>query len=253
MDWHITDIENITEDKAKEMALETIEYKGYNVYFVRFEGGFGYSRVVFKNDHHIYYANDYELHYNNKTEEQLHKIFLKGMKEKLYEEKDMEKVKDYRDYEAKDHWVRNYLPMERDYLSMFHIITNDEEEKKFDKYQKENYPCVNPVGFCWHKAEDKDFAQYCVNLHVKLMGAKEKACDNEKYMVKAFSHEMQNHEYIINWQADYDVCSCFGKCEFDEDKSYVEYLKEMGKEHWIPYFRKAKAEYMELAEKNGWY
>lgn len=45
---------------------------------------------------------------------------------------------------------------------------------------------------------------------------------------EAFIYEMQNHEYPINWQGDYDVCSCFGSCDFAEEKDGIDYLEEMG-------------------------
>ena len=44
----------------------------------------------------------------------------------------------------------------------------------------------------------------------------------------AFEYELANHEYFINWEGDYDVCSCFGDCKWDERKTYKDYLKEMG-------------------------
>ena len=44
----------------------------------------------------------------------------------------------------------------------------------------------------------------------------------------AFYYEMCNHEYAINWQGAYDVCSCFGACEYGEMKTGDDYLKEMG-------------------------
>jgi hypothetical protein len=39
-------------------------------------------------------------------------------------------------------------------------------------------------------------------------------------MESAFLYEMNNHEYAINWQADWDVCSCFGECEYGINKNY---------------------------------
>ena len=64
MEYTIKDIEALTEAEAKALALETLEVKGHTLYLVDFGGYFGYSCMVFKNDHHIYYANDYEIHYN---------------------------------------------------------------------------------------------------------------------------------------------------------------------------------------------
>ena len=44
----------------------------------------------------------------------------------------------------------------------------------------------------------------------------------------AFKYEMYNHEYPINWQGDWDVCNCFGECEYSDDKYGVDYLRELG-------------------------
>lgn len=35
---------------------------------------------------------------------------------------------------------------------------------------------------------------------------------------------MFNHEYGINWQADFDVCSCFGDCSGVRDYTDLEEL-----------------------------
>ena len=44
----------------------------------------------------------------------------------------------------------------------------------------------------------------------------------------AFYYEMGNHEYFINWQASWDVCSCFGSVEYGDGKGYRDYLAELG-------------------------
>lgn len=44
----------------------------------------------------------------------------------------------------------------------------------------------------------------------------------------AFYYEMGNHEYAINWQGDWDVCSCFCNCKYDDNKSGTDYLRENG-------------------------
>lgn len=68
----------------------------------------------------------------------------------------------------------------------------------------------------------------------------------------AFYYEMGNHEYAINWQGDWDVCSCFGGCEWSEEKTYVEYLQELGHPEWVPQYRKAKKRHMRYAIENEW-
>lgn len=45
---------------------------------------------------------------------------------------------------------------------------------------------------------------------------------------EAFYYEMANHEYHINWQGDWDVCSCFGNVEYKEGAGGLYYLTELG-------------------------
>lgn len=52
--------------------------------------------------------------------------------------------------------------------------------------------------------------------------------DDKEFCREAFEYEMWNHEYPINWEGDYDVCSCFGHVEFDECKEAFDYLTELG-------------------------
>ena len=55
-DYTIYDIENLTYDQAKEMAIETLNIKGHDCFLVDFGGYFGKSILVFKNKRHIHYA-----------------------------------------------------------------------------------------------------------------------------------------------------------------------------------------------------
>ena len=64
LNWRIQDIEAVTEETAREMALEVLTVKGHTVYLVDFGGYFGYSCLVFCNGRHIHYANDYQLHHS---------------------------------------------------------------------------------------------------------------------------------------------------------------------------------------------
>lgn len=53
--------------------------------------------------------------------------------------------------------------------------------------------------------------------------------NDPEFAESAFYYEMGNHEYHINlYQGDWDVCSCFGSCDYSEEKDYRDYLKEMG-------------------------
>lgn len=74
------------------------------------------------------------------------------------------------------------------------------------------------------------------------------------FAVGAFYYEMCNHEYGINWQRDWDVCQCFGDCEYGDGKYGREYLKEMGYgDDVCKAYEFAKRKYYREAEKNEWF
>lgn len=76
------------------------------------------------------------------------------------------------------------------------------------------------------------------------------------FAIDAFVYEMRNHEYSINYfQGDFDVCSCFAnkELEYDDVKDYTDYLTEMNRSEWIPFYKQARTKYYKLADENDWY
>ena len=64
---------------------------------------------------------------------------------------------------------------------------------------------------------------------------------DDEFAIGAFRYEMGNHEYFINLQGDWDVCSCFCDCDYKEYADYRDYLKEGGySEHVIDLYRTAR-------------
>lgn len=215
MNWTIREIESITEDKAKEIAIETLDVKDHIVYLVDFEGYFGYSALVFKNGKHIYYANDYELHHEHLVKEKgksaLRDYYVEHLNNKLFTEEELvAPIKNYSEFNAKEYYLRNYYPMQTDYISCFRITRNKEEEKAYEKSIKGKH--LNPISFCY--MEDLEFIKHQAKLFAELQKRKNEMSDNYEYWVDAFVREMYNHEYSINWQADYDTLSAFGNIEW---------------------------------------
>ena len=185
-DYSIRDIEALTEKQAAEIALETENFKGYQLYFVDFGGYFGYSVLVFADGHHIKYANDYELHHQGKSREELRKFYLKSLSKKLFTENELKTVASYDDKKAKEYYIRNYYGMRRDYISMFFCGPDEEREKLRKKTEKMLF---SPVFFAYYDKKNADFVKHGAELLATL----EKA-------------EPQNDN------GDFDVCSCFGDC-----------------------------------------
>ena len=64
-----------------------------------------------------------------------------------------------------------------------------------------------------------------------------------EFAKEAFTYEMYNHEYPINWQGDWDVVSCFGNVEYEEGKSGEAYLRDLEyPEETIQIYSKARRE-----------
>ena len=208
--YTITDIENMTENEAKEMAEETAVIKGFNIYFINFPGYFGYSYLVFKNGHHIHYANDYELHHKSiaceKGIEGLRMYYLGLLYTKLYEDDEFVKpLSSYDEYEAKRYFLQNYYAMQVDRVSMFHIFKNEEEEKEHERLIEGMI--LDPVGYCY--VNDKDFVKHHVELFEALKKAKADTVNNYEYQKNAFIHELYNHEYQVTAD-DEAVLTAFG-------------------------------------------
>lgn len=55
-----------------------------------------------------------------------------------------------------------------------------------------------------------------------------KISESKAFALDAFKYEMRACEYPINWQGDYDVCMNFGTCDYADDKTGEDYLREMG-------------------------
>lgn len=213
MDVTIRDIEALTEPEAKTLALEELTIKGYSVYLIDFPGYFGYSACVFKNGKHIYYANDYELHHQGKTHEGLRAMYIKALNGKLFTEEELaEPLKSYDEYRAKANFLVNYYHMSQDYISCFRICHNEAEEKAY----KESIAGLhlNPISFCY--MADVEFIKHHAALKAKLDQRYSETENDFEYQKSAFLYEMYNHEYGINWQADYDVINCFDRVPYKD-------------------------------------
>ena len=224
MEWNIRTIEEITEAEANELAEEKIEIKGHNIYFVDFKGYFGYSMLVYLNGGYIYYANDYQLHhehmYKEKGKARLREWYIETANNKLFTETEIgEPLKTYDEYTRKSYYIHNYYPMQTERESIFSINPTEEEKAKFQ--QKIKGWTYNPVGFCY--MPNKAFVERNIELLRELDKAKENTKDDFDYYKSAFLYEMYNHEYGINWEADYDTLSAFGNIKYHGENTEALY------------------------------
>lgn len=251
---NIKDIETLTENEAREMAVEICMIKGHYVYFVNIAGNFGYSALVFKDGRHIKYANDYELHHPNTTRDELNTFYKLSLMNKLYTEDEIAApLKSYSEYTAKSNYLHNYYGLRRDHVSIFCINPSKEQQADFER--KTKTMTFDPVAFAYY--DDAEF----VKRHLELFGTLEtrysETADNYEYQKSAFLYELGNHEYHINsYQGDWDTLSAFGNIEWhgqgpDARRQYYAELKFT--ETQIKAFEDARKEFLKRARENEWY
>lgn len=226
--WTIADIEALDEDAAFELAEDTTEIKGHDVYFVDFGGYFGFSALVFCNGHHIKYANDYESHHrptqwdedqHEKTHEELRAWYENALQNTLFTEEELRApLRSYDEYTRKQRFLRSLYAMREDHLSIFGNFRNDAEIAAYERAKAE-HPYYSDVAFSYYK--DKAFVDRMDELLTALEAAKSGTLENFDYWVSAFKYEMANHEYHINWQADFDTIGAFAAIPWRGDDADV--------------------------------
>ena len=250
---NIYEIEEMKEIEVKAIATEEMQIKGHNVYFVNIDGAFGYSVIVYANDHQIKYANDYQLHHSGKTIEELKEMYINGLNNKLYTDDEIaEPIKDYSQYEAKRKFIMELIPLQYDHLSMFHIVKGDDSEYK-NEVKKYPFPCY--CAFSNFKSEEP--GNRVIKLLETLSKREKELKTSYQYWFDAFYYELGNHEYHINtYQGDWDTLSAFGNIEWHGQGAEARsmYFKELGfNETQIKAFEDARAKFLKAADENDWY
>ena len=198
-EMNIKEIESLTLEEAKNIALENLTIKDHDCFLVDFSGYFGYSILVFKNGKHIYHANDYELHHRHLVKENgrdaLRAYYIKEMNEKLYTDAEMmEEPTSYNEYEKKNHFLRNYYIMRYDYESIFFIGTDAEREARQRKIEKE-YPYYDPVSFCY--VSDRRIIEIQKKYLEILQNGYKYLQNNLEVFREMVRKELANHEACI--------------------------------------------------------
>ena len=192
---NITNIEKLTYEEAQKLAVGTMKIKDHDCIFAELGDSFGYSVLVFKNNHHIYYANDYQLHHNYLVKEQgkeaLREYYINSLERKLYTDDElMDNISTYDEYGKKSYFLRNYWIMRYDYVSAFAI--GREQQKEVEK-AKRRFPFFNPISFCYVADENiiKTQGKYNAHLETAYKALKENN-DTFREMIR---YELANHEY----------------------------------------------------------
>lgn len=190
----IDDIESFTYKEAKKRSIETVVIKGHKCMLMNLPTPFGYSILVFNNGKHVYCANDYELHHlhlaKTKGREALRQCYVDQMNEKLYTDEELlQDINSYKEYRAKQHFLRNYRIMQYDHAPA-HSISDEEREM---------YHFFNPVCGCYVKdvAVVKESVKFLKHLDSEFNKLKR----NDTTFREMVACELSNHEARITCDA----------------------------------------------------
>ena len=192
-EWKIDSIESLSLTEAMLMAEDHEQIKGHDIFFIDFGGYFGYSAVVFYDDHIIRYAGDYELHHKHegKSHEELKKDYIKKYLRILYTDEELAApLESYDDYKRRHYYLNNYYGDRENHVSCFHIFNNAGVEEAYRAATENLY--MSHVCFSWY--ESKGFVERAAELYQAVEKAKADIDSNFDYWESAFYYEFGNYE-----------------------------------------------------------
>lgn len=198
----ISDIKCATVENIKAIATERLSIKGHDVYLADLGDDWGYSALVYYANQPIYYANEYAMHHQGLTQDELRKLYIQMLMDKLYRDAELARpLKSYADYRRRCDYLAKLYSQRKPHVSAFYIG---------DKAPETDGMIYDDVAYAWYDAADADY----VGTHSALWQLTqlhwEAAKQDYTILCEAFEDEMCNHEYCINWSGDAEVLAALG-------------------------------------------
>ncbi len=189
-------LEQVTEQQAKENATKEIKIKDFNGYFVNTKPYYGLTLFVYKNTHLVYI--DEQIQYNSKRGQELINTMTKRATTKLFSLDELKsELKDYADYYNKMDFLNNYYQKQCEAVSIY----NDHEQ-----VEKENWHYASFISFCYYK-DEQDY-NTLKELYNSIEQQHHEKMTDEAYFRNAIAYELSNCEYIYG---GYDsLCRALG-------------------------------------------
>lgn len=188
-------VENLTEEKAKEHSEEQIIIKGYNCYFINLPPHYNYSVLVYKNRHYI--TEDFELLHPSKkgNKEELKKLYIESLNQKLFTPEEIDTpIMTRQEEDKKSYFVMNYYKKQYDNLSLCYIGQEQKEELE-RKINDDGYKYGARMILSVFKTEEE--RNDVVNVYNTFLKRQKeyKKKDGLNYFREHIRSELFNHEY----------------------------------------------------------
>lgn len=195
---NITEIEALSRVEVEKYAIEKICIKEFNIYLVDLGSYFGYSALVFKDSHHIYFANLYGANQIYDDHIQLREKYINSLNNMLFLDDELTSATSYDDHEKKANFIRNYMPQEYEYLTIFCIKNYQGED--LEKYKSGKYTYYSDIAFAYFK--DTSYQDRAEPLIKKLRKSYTDIMEDLKEFKKAVKKELHNYEACITYEYD---------------------------------------------------
>ena len=178
------EIEQITEQQARENATQEIKIKDFNGYIVNTDSYYGLVLLVYKNTRLVYI--DEQIQYNSKKGQELIDTMTKQATAKLFTLDELKsELKSYEDYYNRINFLNNYYQKQCEAVSIYHDHTQADAE---------GWHFASFISFCYYK-DEQDY-NTLKELYNSIEQQHHEKLTNEAYFKKAISYELYNHEYI---------------------------------------------------------
>ena len=148
---------------------------------------------------------------------------------------------------------QDYMRKKTDELPVFFAFSKDQFRREMEKRgltENDTDRICRFGGFGFYLKEDSQAIADWINDSCML----KTYMKDPAFAEDAFYYEMCNHEYGINSQGEWDVCQCFGECEYGYGKNAADYLTEIGfGADIIHAYKKAEHRYYQDAIEQEWF
>ena len=178
-------LEQLTEQQAKENSTKEVKIKDFNGYFVNTTPYYGLTLLVYKNTHLVYI--DEQIQYNNKKGKNLITTMIDRATAKLYAQNELiDELQDYTDYCNKMNFLNNYYQKQCEAVSIYN--------EKGKQAKADGWHYADFISFCYYK--DKQDYNTLKETYNNIEKQHHEKLNEENYFRNAIADELSNCEYI---------------------------------------------------------
>lgn len=185
----LINIKNLKRENIRD--YETVNVKGFDVFFFDTESVYGYYAAVFKNDRHVWFLDQMQLRHYPKSDsiEAMRRKWVDYLEKNIFTFEELDCISDYHDYKRKIDFLVNHYPYTVDSLSVY--SENYQELKSEYKYSG-----VLGLTYFYDMQDAERQKRTFYSLSEKFNNRMK---SDFEFFKQAVSYELENHEACITY------------------------------------------------------